>query len=77
MGSRTYYRRPSQFLVSKERLNVKRNGIFPNPAEESAKQCGIAYNKFVQDYPDDDDVNVMLCAYGTKEYQDAKNELRI
>lgn len=51
-------------------------GNLPNPAEESAKQCGRAYKKFVQDYPDYD-VNVMLCAYGAKEYQDAKNELGI
>ena len=51
-------------------------GNLPNPAAESAKQCGRAYKKFMQDYPDYD-VNVMLCAYGTKEYQDAKNELGI
>ena len=51
-------------------------GNLPNPAEESAKQCGRAYKKFVQDYPDYN-VNVMLCAYGAKEYQDAKNELGI
>ena len=51
-------------------------GNLSNPAAESAKQCGRAYKKFVQDYPDYD-VNVMLCAYGTKEYQDAKNELGI
>ena len=51
-------------------------GNLSNPAAESAKQCGRAYKKFVQDYPDYD-VNVMLCAYGTKEYQDVKNELGI
>lgn len=51
-------------------------GNLSNPAAESAKQCGRAYKKFVQDYPDYD-VNVMLCAYGAKEYQDAKNELGI
>ena len=51
-------------------------GNLSNPAAESAKQCGRAYKKFVQDYSDYD-VNVMLCAYGTKEYQDAKNELGI
>ena len=51
-------------------------GNLSNPATESAKQCGRAYKKFVQDYPDYD-VNVMLCAYGAKEYQDAKNELGI
>lgn len=61
-------------------VNAANSGIFggnlSNPAAESAKQCGRAYKKFVQDYPDYD-VNVMLCAYGTKEYQDAKNELGI
>ena len=51
-------------------------GNLSNPAAESAKQCGRAYKKFVQDYPDYD-VNVKLCAYGAKEYQDAKNELGI
>ena len=56
------------------------SGIFgrnlPDPAEESAKQCGRAYKKFVQDYPDYD-VTVMLCAYSSLEYQSAKNELGI
>lgn len=49
-------------------------GNLPNPARESAKQCGRAYKKFVQDYPDYD-VNVMLCAFGSEEYQDSKTEL--
>ena len=49
-------------------------GNLSNPAGESAKQCGRAYNKFIKDFPDYD-VNVMLCAFGTTEYQDAKNEL--
>ena len=61
-------------------VNAANSGIFggnlPNPAAESAKQCGRAYKKFVQDYPDYE-VDVMLCAYGTKEYQDVKNELGI
>lgn len=51
-------------------------GNLSNPAAESAKQCGRAYKKFIQDYSDYA-VNVMLCAFGTKEYQNAKRELGI
>ena len=46
-------------------------GNLPDPAGESAKQCGRAYKKFIQDYPDYD-IDVMLCAYGAQEYQAAK-----
>lgn len=49
-------------------------GNLPNPVGESSKQCGRAYKKFIQDYPDYD-VNVMLCAFKSSEYQLAKNEL--
>ena len=49
-------------------------GNLPSPTGESAKQCGRAYKKFVQDYPDYD-VNVMLCAFTQTEYQAAKTEL--
>ena len=49
-------------------------GNLSDPAGESAKECRRAYNKFIKDFPDYD-VNVMLCAFGTTEYQDAKNEL--
>lgn len=48
-------------------------GNLPNPAEESAKQCCRAYKKFIQDYPEYD-IDVLLCAYGSQEYNDAKNE---
>jgi len=51
-------------------------GNLKNAPAESAKQCGRAYNKFGQDYPDYD-VNVMLCAFGAEEYQAAKIELGI
>lgn len=51
-------------------------GNLKNAAAESAKQCGRAYKKFGQDYPDYD-VNVMLCAFGAEEYQAAKIELGI
>ena len=50
-------------------VNAANSGIFggnlSNPAAESAKQCGRAYKKFVQDYPDYE-VDVMLCAYRQK-----------
>lgn len=49
-------------------------GNLPNPAEESAKQCYRAYKKFIQDYPEYD-IDVLLCAYGSQEYNDAKTEL--
>ena len=49
-------------------------GKLPNPAEESAKQCCRAYKKFTKDYPDYD-INVMICAYGSPEYQAAKKSL--
>ena len=49
-------------------------GNLPNPAGESTKQCRRAYNNFIKDFPDYE-VNVMLCAFGATEYQDAKNEL--
>ena len=51
------------------------SGIFAGnlayPAAESAKQCNRAYKKFVQDYPDYD-IDVLLCAFGSQEYNDAK-----
>lgn len=49
-------------------------GELPNPAGESAKQCGRAYKKFVQDYPGYE-VDVMLCAFYQKEFQDAQSAL--
>ena len=49
-------------------------GNLPVPSGESAKQCGRAYKKFVQDYPDYD-INVMLCAFKSEEYQAAQAAL--
>lgn len=46
-------------------------GNLPNPAEESAKQCSRAYKKFIQDYPEYD-INVLLCAFTSAEYNAAK-----
>jgi len=51
-------------------------GNLTNPAGESAKQCGRAYKKFVQDYPDYN-VDVILCGFTSAEYQSAKTELGI
>ena len=42
-------------------------GVLPNPAGESEKQCGRAYKKFVQDYPNYE-VDVMLSAFYQKEF---------
>ena len=46
-------------------------GALTNPAAESTKQCCRAYLKFVSDYPDYQ-IDVKLCAFSTKEMQDAK-----
>lgn len=51
-------------------------GNLANPAGESAKQCGRAYEKFIQDYPEYD-INVVLCAFSSSEYHAAKTELGI
>jgi len=49
-------------------------GNLPDPPGESAKQCGRAYNKFVQNYPDYN-IDVMLCAFNSMEYQSTQTEL--
>ena len=55
------------------------SGIFgyglQHPAQESAKQCVRAYQKFVKDYPDYD-VDVKLCAFTNGEYTDAQKEVK-
>lgn len=51
-------------------------GNLPYPAGESAKQCGRAYKKIIQDYPNYD-INVMLFAYSSSEYQASKIELGV
>ena len=48
-------------------------GAQDRPAEESAKQCRRAYEKFIKDFPDYD-VEVILCAFTYKEYEEAKQE---
>lgn len=46
-------------------------GNLPNSSEESAKQCSRAYKKFIQDFPDYD-IDVLLCAFASAEYNAAK-----
>lgn len=46
-------------------------GSLDNPVAESTKQCCRAYNKFVADYPDYD-INVLLCAYSSRELIEAE-----
>lgn len=46
-------------------------GQLPNAAVESAKQCCRAYKKFIQDYPEYD-IDVLLCAFTSAEYNAAK-----
>ena len=48
-------------------------GRLENPTAESTKQCCLAYRKFTEDFPEYI-VDVRLCAYGAKEYADAKME---
>lgn len=50
-------------------------GNLPKPAEESAKQCSRAFNKFIRDFPDYD-IDVLLCAYSLSEYEEAKSEIK-
>jgi len=48
-------------------------GNLNNPVRESAKQCLRAYKKFIKDYSDYD-IDVVLCAYTSNEYNEAKKE---
>lgn len=45
-------------------------GDLDNPVAESTKQCCLAYNRFVADYPDYD-IDVKLCAFTADEMQNA------
>ena len=51
-------------------------GNLSNPAGESAKQCERAYKKFIKDFPDYD-IDIMLCAFSSVEYQAAKTEIGV
>ena len=46
-------------------------GNLDNPAKTSAEQCIKAYNKFIEEYKEYD-INVLLCAYSDKEYNNIK-----
>lgn len=46
-------------------------GNLSNPAAESTKQCCRAYKQFILDYPDYS-VDVILCAFSTKQMLEAK-----
>ena len=48
-------------------------GNLDNPVKESTKQCIRAYNKFVDDYPNYD-IDVLLCAYQSSEYNDSLDQ---
>lgn len=48
-------------------------GSLANPVAESTKQCCLAYNKFIADYPDYD-IDVKLCAFSPAEMQKAQKE---
>lgn len=43
-------------------------GRLDNPVAESVKQCIAAYKKFVSDYKDYD-IEVLLCAFSSREYE--------
>lgn len=49
-------------------------GHLENPAAVSTKQCIMAYNKFVENFPDYN-IHVILCAY-TKEEFDSANKIK-
>ena len=44
-------------------------GNLSNPAGESTRECIKAYNDFIKEY--DYDIDVILCAFTPKEYQEA------
>lgn len=46
-------------------------GALSDPAAVSAKQCCLAYLKFLSDFPDHS-VDVRLCAYTTEEFHSAR-----
>ena len=46
-------------------------GNLPNPARSSTEQCLKAYNDFIKE--NDYNIDVILCAYSKKEYQEARS----
>ena len=49
-------------------------GNLQDPAAESAKQCRLAYERFVSEHPDHA-IDVKLCAFSAKEYESASREI--
>jgi len=49
-------------------------GNLDNPVRVSTKECIRAYNKFLEDYPFYD-IEVILCAYSSNEYEEALKEM--
>ena len=45
-------------------------GNLPNPAQTSANECLKAYNDFIS--KNDYEIDVVLCAYSNKEYEEAR-----
>ncbi|MBP3818630.1 MAG: macro domain-containing protein [Butyrivibrio sp.] len=48
-------------------------GDLEHPVAESTKQCKRAYKKFTEDYPDYD-IDVKLCVYSPRHWDEAKTE---
>ena len=48
-------------------------GDLEHPVAESTKQCKRAYKKFTEDYPDYD-IDVTLCVYSPRHWDEAKTE---
>lgn len=48
-------------------------GDLKKPVAESTKQCRRAYKKFTEDYPDFD-INVKLCVFDFKDWDEVKEE---
>lgn len=47
-------------------------GHLENPVAVSTKQCIMAYNKFVEDFPNYN-IHVLLCAYTKEEFDKVNN----
>ena len=48
-------------------------GDLKHPVAESTKQCKRAYKKFTEDYPDYD-IDVKLCVFSRRDWDEAKTE---
>ena len=48
-------------------------GDLKHPVAESTKQCKRVYKKFTEEYPDYD-IDVKLCVFSTRDWDEAKTE---